>query len=50
MRRTYIVNNILSSPYAYNSETNLGEKRDVKVFDYNWVGGAICRSPRLVWK
>jgi Right handed beta helix region len=39
MRRTYILNNILSTPYAYNSETTLTEKRDVQVFDYNWVGG-----------
>jgi Right handed beta helix region len=39
LRRTYILNNILSSQYIYNSETNLSEKRDVQVFDYNWVGG-----------
>jgi parallel beta-helix repeat protein len=39
MRRVYILNNIISSPYAYNSETRLGEKRDVQIFDYNWVGG-----------
>ena len=45
MRRTYIINNILSSLYAYNSETNLGEKRDVQVFDYNWVGGEFV-GPR----
>lgn len=45
MRRTYILNNILSSRYAYNSETNLGEKRDVQVFDYNWVGGEFI-GPR----
>jgi len=39
MNRTYIMNNIVSSPFAYNSESTLGETRDIKLFDYNWLGG-----------
>jgi hypothetical protein len=49
MQRTYIINNILSSLYAYNSETNLGEKQTFRsLITTGWAG--IRRSPRLVWK
>ena len=40
MPKTYIVNNIISAGCAYNSDTSLKEKKNMGLFDYNWLGGA----------
>ncbi len=40
MPKTYIVNNIISADCVYNTETTLQEKRNMGLFDYNWLGGA----------
>jgi parallel beta-helix repeat protein len=40
MPKTYIVNNIISADCVYNTENTLEAKRDVGLFDYNWLGGA----------
>jgi hypothetical protein len=40
MPYTYIVDNILSGDRVFNSETTLQNKRDLGLFDYNWLGGA----------
>ena len=40
MPKTYIVNNIISADRMFNTETTLSAKRDMGLFDYNWMGGA----------
>jgi parallel beta-helix repeat protein len=40
MPKTYIVNNIISTDHMFNSEATLSAKRDIGLFDYNWMGGA----------
>jgi parallel beta-helix repeat protein len=39
MPYVYILNNIVSSQYAYNTETTLNEEWHLGTFDYNWIGG-----------
>jgi hypothetical protein len=39
MPKTYIVNNIISAESAFNAQTTLQEKKDIGLFDCNWLGG-----------
>jgi hypothetical protein len=39
MPKTYILNNIISAESAFNAQTTLQEKKDIGLFDYNWIGG-----------